>query len=63
MVFHALTFAGSRGSCLNTRKLFEDEAARPSAQISSDGPGKCYCNEIIMDDRYSCITRDSNGKL
>ena len=36
---------------------------RPSVQISSEGPGKCYCNEITMDDRYSCITYDSNGKL
>ena len=45
------------------RKLFEQEAARQSVQISSEGPGKCYCNEITMDDRYSCITYDSNGKL
>ena len=54
-------------SCINIcrvpRKLFEHEEARPSAQTSSDGPGKCYCNEITMDDRYSCITKDSNGKL
>ena len=57
VVFHALTFAGPRGS------LFEHDAARPSVQISSEGPGKCYCNEITMDDRCSCITYDSNGKL
>ena len=54
-------------SCINIcrvpRKLFEHEAARSSVQISSKGPGKCYCNEITMDDRYSCITYDSNCKL
>ena len=56
MVFQALTSAGSRGSCLNPR-------SRPSIQISSEGPGKCDCNEINMDDRCSCIIYDSNGKL
>ena len=54
-------------SCINIcrvpRKLFEHKAARPSLQISSKGPGKCYCEEITMDDHYSCITYDSNGKL
>ena len=49
--------------CRVPRKLFEHEAVRPSVQISSEGPGKCYCNEITMDDRCSCITYDSNGKL
>ena len=34
-VFHALTFAGSRGRCL------EHEAHRPSAQTSPKVPGKC----------------------
>ena len=56
MVFYALTFSGSGGNCLNTRPLGR-------VQISSEGSGKCYCNEIIMDDRYSCITYDSNGTL
>ena len=37
--------------CQVTRKLFEHETAEPSVQISSEGPGKCYCNEITMDDR------------
>ena len=55
MVFHALSFAGSRGSQL------EREAAKSSVKISSEGPGKCYCNEITMDNRCSCITYDSNG--
>ena len=54
-------------SCINICrvpwKLFEHEAARPSVQISSEGPGKCYCDEITMGDRCSCITYDSNGKL
>ena len=54
-------------SCINIcgvlRKLFELVAARLSVQISSEGPGKCYCNEINMDDHCSCITYDSNGKL
>ena len=54
-------------SCINIcrvpKKLFEHEAARSSVQISSEGPGKCYCNEITMDDRYSCITYDSNREL
>ena len=54
-------------SCINIcrvpRKLFEHEAARPSVQISSEGPGKYYCNEITLDDSYSCITYDSNGKM
>ena len=36
--------------CRVPRKLFEHETARPSVQISSEGPGKCYCNEITMDD-------------
>ena len=49
--------------CRVPRKLFEHEAARPSVQISSEGPGKCYCNEITMNDHCSCITNDSNGKL
>ena len=52
-------------SCINIslvpRKLFEHEAASPNVQISSKGPGKCYCNEITMDDRCSCITYDSNA--
>ena len=39
MFFHALTLAGSRGCCLNR------EADRPSVQTSSEGPGKCLCNE------------------
>ena len=54
-------------SCINIcqvpRKLFEHEATRLSVQISSEGPGKCYCNEITMDDCCSCITYNSNGKL
>ena len=49
MFFHALTFAGSRGSCLNT------EADRSSIQTSPEGPGKCKCNETNMCDRYSGI--------
>ena len=54
-------------SCINlcrlARKLFEHEAARQSVQISSEGPSKCYCSEITMNYRCSCITFDSNGKL
>ena len=46
MFFHALTFAGSLGCCLNTR---------PSVQISSEGPDKCYCNETYMCNLYSCM--------
>ena len=42
--------------------MFVHEAASPSVQISSEGPGKSYCR-IVMDDRCSCITYDSNGKL
>ena len=42
-------------SCINIcrvpRKLFEHEAARPSVQTSSEGPG--------MFNRYSCILYDS----
>ena len=34
MLFHALTFAGTRGSCLN-------ESNRLSAQTSPKGPSKC----------------------
>ena len=49
--------------CWAPRKLFEQEATRQSVPISSEGPGKCYCNEITMDDRCSCITYNSNGKL
>ena len=49
--------------CQVPRKLFEYEATRPSVQISSEGPSKCYCNEITMDDHCSCITYDSSGKL
>ena len=49
--------------CRVPREMFEHEAARPSVQISSEGPGKCYCNEITMGDRCSCITYDSNGKF
>ena len=48
-------------SCINIcwvpRKLFEHEAARPSVQISSEVPGKCYCNEITMD--YRCLRNRS----
>ena len=40
-------------SCINicqvSRKMFKHEAVRPSVQISSEGSGKCYCNEITMD--------------
>ena len=43
--------------CRGPWMLFEHEAAR------ADGPGKFYCNEMIMDDRCSCKTYDSNGKL
>ena len=54
-------------SCINIcrvpRKLFEHEVARPSVQISSEGLGKCYCNEITMADRCSCTTYNSNGKM
>ena len=46
MFFHALTFAGSRGS-----QVFEHKADRPSAQTFPEGPGKCLCNEINMCDR------------
>ena len=41
--------------CLVPRKLFEHEAVGPSVQKSSEGPGKCLCNETNMCDRYSCI--------
>ena len=54
-------------SCINIcrvpGKRFEHEATRSSVQIFSEGPGKCYCNEITIDDRCSCITYDSKGKL
>ena len=48
-------------SCINIcrvpRKLLKHEAARPSVQTSSEGPGKCYCTETNMCD--SCILYDS----
>ena len=46
-------------SCINicqvSREVFEHEVDRASAQISTEGPGKCFCNETNMFDRYSCI--------
>ena len=46
-------------SCINmcqvSRKVFEHEANRTSAQTSTEGPGKCLYNETNMCDRYSCI--------
>ena len=47
MFFHALTFAGSRGSCLNMWPK--------GVQTSPEGPGKFLYNETNMCDRYSCI--------
>ena len=44
MFFHALTFVGIPG------KLIEHKAVRTSVQTSSEGPGKCYCNETNMCD-------------
>ena len=41
--------------CRVPRKLFEYKADRPSVETSSEGPGKCKCNETNMCDRYSCI--------
>ena len=48
MFFHALTFSGSQGSCLNMSN-------RPSVQTTPEGPGKCKCNENKHNlcDRYS----------
>ena len=48
MFFHALTFALSKGRCLNTRLW-------PSVKKSADLPAKSECNETNMCDRYSCI--------
>ena len=50
-------------NCRVPRKLFEHEAPRPGVQISSEGPGKCFCNEITMNDSCSCITYDLYDKL
>ena len=38
--------------CRVPRKLFEHEAVMPSVQTSSEGPGKCKCNETNMCDRF-----------
>ena len=41
--------------CRTPRKLFEQEAVRPSVKTSPEGPGKCKCNETNMCNRYSSI--------
>ena len=48
MLFHALTFAASRGSCLNTRPLGRVFKHRPRDPASVNAM-KQTC------DRYSCI--------
>ena len=49
MFFHALTFAGSRGRCLNTRPLGRVYKHRPRDQASVNAIKQ------NMYDRYSCI--------
>ena len=41
--------------CRVPRMLFEHAVSRLNVQTSSEGPGKCLCNETNMCDRYSCI--------
>ena len=53
MIFNALTFAGSRGSCLRTRPLGRVFKLLPRY------PANVNALEHIMCDRYSCILYDS----